>query len=42
MKDFKVALVSFFITDFSLLSCKLENSKVLYGAILYWYYSDAK
>ena len=41
---FKVTYVTFFIPDCILLSCKLDNStfKVLYWAILYWYYIKAK
>ena len=41
---FKVTTVLFFITDFTLLSCESDNFtfKVLYWAILYWYYIKAK
>ena len=39
-ENFKVASVPFFIPDFNLLSCELENFtyKVLHRVILYWYY----
>ena len=41
---FKVTSVRFFIPDFDLLSCKLDNFtfKVLCWVILYWYYIKKK
>ena len=43
-KRFKVAWVPFFILDFNLLSCELDNSifKVLYLVILCWCFIKAK
>ena len=40
----EVTLVSFFVTDFNLLSCELDNFtfKLLYRIILYWCYIKAK
>ena len=41
---FKVTSVPFFIPDFTLLSCELDNYtfKVLYWVILHWYYIKTK
>ena len=43
-ESFKVIPVPFFIPDFNLLSCELDNFtfKVLYWVNLYWYYIKAK
>ena len=39
---FKITSVPFFISNFNLLSCKLDNFrfKVLYWVILFWYYIE--
>ena len=43
-KRFKVTSIPFYVPDFKLLSCELDNVtfKVLYWAILYWYYIKRK
>ena len=43
-ESFKVTSVTFFITNFNLLSSELDNFilKMLYWVILYWYYVETK